>query len=247
MLPRTRFPILLLAVLVCAAGSEGTAGQEPAPRASGLFHPDASERMTLHAFSLSHRSAAEAAELVRGMLSPRGRVTVQEERNTVVVRDTLATMARVVPALRQFDRPARPLEFELMVVRAYRERVVSTIILPPPRELVNKLRKLLNYSSYELVAMVDLPSREGEELTYQVGDSYSVGFRVGELGSDESVKLYDFRLFRRGREEPMIHTNLNLFVGKTYSLGFSKSEDSETALMVVITCRGTAPAAEPQR
>lgn len=247
MLPRTRFPILLLAVLVCAAGSVGTAGQEPAPRVSGLFHPDASERMTLHAFSLSHRSAAEAAELVRGMLSPRGRVTVQEERNTVVVRDTLATMARVVPALRQFDRPARPLEFEVMVVRAYRERVVSPTVLPPPRELVSKLRKLLNYSSYELVAMADLPSREGEELTYQVGGSYSVGFRVGELGSDESIKLYDFRLFRHGREEPMIHTNLNLFVGKTYSLGFSKSEDSETALMVVITCRGTAPAADPQR
>jgi hypothetical protein len=203
--------------------------------------------MVLHAYTLSHRPAAEAAELVRGMLSPRGSVTVQEEGNTVVVRDTLASLVRVVPALRQFDRPARPLGFELMVVRAYRERLPSSAVQPPPRELVGKLRKLLNYGTYELVASVDLPSREGEELTYQVGDAWSVSFRVGEVLADDSVKLYDFRLFRRGRQEPMIHTNLNLFVDKTYSLGFSKSEESDTALMVVITCRGPAAVASPGR
>ena len=244
MLLRNRFPILLLTVLAFAAA---TAGQERDDAPRGLFRPDAAERMTLHAYTLSHRSAAEAAELVRGMLSPRGSVTVQEERNTVVVRDTLATLARVVPALRQLDRPARALEFEVMVVRAYREPMGTPLMVPPPRELVEKLRKLLNYGTYELVAAAHLPSHEGEELTYQVGDSYSVSFRAGELASDASVKLYDFRLFRRGREEPMIHTNLNLFLDKTYSLGFSKSEDSDTALMVVITCRGAAPAPAAKR
>ena len=39
----------------------------------------------------------------------------------------------------------------------------------------------------------------------------------------------------------MIHTNLNLFMDKTYSLGFSKSEESDNALMVVITCHDVAP------
>ncbi len=242
MLLRTRLPILLL-VLACATAA---AAQERDAPPRGLFRPDA-ERMVLHAYTLSHRPAAEAAELVRGMLSPRGRVTVQEEGNTVVVRDTLASLVRVVPALRQFDRPARSLGFELMLVRAYRERLPPSAVQPPPRELVGKLRKLLNYGTYELVASADLPSREGEELTYQVGDAWSVSFRVGEVLADDSVKLYDFRLFRRGRQEPMIHTNLNLFVDKTYSLGFSKSEESDTALMVVITCRGPAAVASPGR
>jgi len=239
MLLRNRLPILLLVALATAASAAGQEGGSP----SGLFNPDAGERMTLHAYTLSHRTATEAADLVRGMLSPRGSVTVQAEANTVLVRDTVASLVRIVPALRQFDRPARAMEFELMVVRAYREKVTSPTLVAPPRELVDKLSKLLNYATYELVASADLPSREGEELTYQVGTRYAVGFRVGELRTDASVKLYDFRLFRRGRQEPMIHTNLNLFVDKTYSLGFSKSEDSDTALMVVITCHDVAPPA----
>lgn len=243
--------LVLLSVMaallaVPARGQGGDPGQ--APR-TGAVRSDAGERLTLHAYTLSHRRAEEAADQVRGLLSPRGTVTVQAEGNTLVVRDTVAALLAIVPALRAFDHPSRSLELEILVVRAYRGRVGIPVGPRPPEELTAKLRKLLNYGTYQLVAETKLPTREGEEVTYQVGDTYSVGFRVGDLTPDRSVKLHDFRLFRDQADEPLIRTNLVLFMDKTYSLGFSKSEESETALMVVITCRRPAsgPADGPRR
>lgn len=204
-----------------------------------------SERLALHAHTLRHRSAAEAEELVRSMLSARGSVSVQEDGNTLVVRDTVSSLARVTEALRRFDQAVRALRLEMMVVRAYRSRVspiTGTSTVPP--ELVQRLRRFLSYDVYDLVAEAELPTREGETVTYEVGAGYTVRFRVGELSDDGRVKLHDFRLTRRGREEPMIHTNLILFLAKTYSLGFSKSADSPTALMLVITGHRGEPAAD---
>lgn len=204
------------------------------------------ERMALHAHTLRHRSAAEAEELVRGMLTARGSVSVQEGGNTLLVRDTMSSLPRIVTALRAFDRAVRPLRLEMMVVRANRSRVSGVGASTVPPELVQKLRRFLSYDYYDLVAEADLPTREGEAVTYEVGAGYSVRFQVGELSDDGRVKLRDFRLSQRGREEPMIRTNLILFLDKTYSLGFSKSASSPTALMLVITAhRGSEPEQRP--
>ena len=247
MRPRNHLPTLLLALLLAALPvawpmTSPVQAQEVSGT-RGLFRPDTGERMTLHSYTLRHRAAADAVPVVEELLSQRGSVTVDEEKNTLVVRDTVAALVRIVPALRRFDNPADRLEFEVMVVRAWRQAApprppgAAEVASRPPAELVAKLRTLLNYGSYELVASADLAGREGEELTYRVGDTYVVGFQVGALSRGDSVKLNNFRLFRNGNQKPMIHTNLILFLDKTYSLGFSKSEESDTALMVVITSR----------
>ncbi len=246
MRPRSHPLTLLLALLLAALPMAWQVQGQEVSGPSGLFRSDAGERMTLHSYTLRHRAAADALPVVEELLSKRGSVTVDGENNTLVVRDTVAALVRIVPALRRFDNPADLLEFEVMVVRAWRQATpprasgASATVARPPAELVAKLRKLLNYGSYELVASADLAGREGEQLTYRVGDSYVVGFQVGALTRGDSVKLNNFRLFRRGNQKPMIHTNLILFLDKTYSLGFSKSEESETALMVVITSRRPA-------
>lgn len=238
---RSFVPALLLA-LACvlpAAAQGGDPGRPPEPATPGMLRADPGDRMTLHAYTLGHRRAEEAAELVRGLLSPQGTVTVQPGSNTLVVRDTVATLLRVVPVLRRFDHPSRPLELEILVVRAFRSRIGFPQAERPPEELTAKLRKLLNYGSYQLLASADLPTREGEDVTYRVGD-YGVSFRMGDLGAGRNVKLHDFQLRRGESDEPLIRTNLVLFMDKTYSLGFSRSEESETALMLVITCRRPA-------
>lgn len=199
------------------------------------------EPLALHAYTMRHRQVEDAELLVRRLLSAAGDVTVQADRNTLLVRDTAASLARIAPALRDFDRPLRPLDLEMMVVRAMR----TTISPPPPstvpRELAERLRKLLSYDVYQLVARADLPTRENENVTYEVGAGYSVRFQVGEVAEGGQVKLRDFRLFRRGEREPVIRTHLNLFLGKTYTLGLAKSEESPTALMVVIVCNDREP------
>jgi len=246
MRPQPHHPTLILALLLAALAGVWPVQAQEVSGPGGLFRPDTGERMTLHSYTLRHRAAADAVPVVEELLSQRGSVTVDGEKNTLVVRDTVAALVRIVPALRRFDNPADQLEFEIMVVRAWRQAApprrsgATPAAARPPAELVAKLRKLLNYASYELVASADLAGREGEELTYRVGDAYVVGFQVGALSRGDSVKLNDFRLFRHGNQKPMIHTNLILFLNKTYSLGFSKSEESDTALMVVITSRRPA-------
>lgn len=235
---RSRCTALAVLTLLLAAG--GPLAATPAAA------QERSERLALHAHTLRHRSAAEAEQMVRGMLSAHGSVSVQEGGNTLVVRDTVSSLAGITEALRRFDQGVRTLRLELMVVRAYRTTVSpGPIASTVPQELVQRLRRFLSYDVYDLVAEAELPTREGETVTYEVGAGYTVRFRVGELSDDGRVKLHDFRLTRRGREGPMIHTNLILFLDKTYSLGFSKSADSPTALMLVITGHRGEPETAP--
>lgn len=223
---------LLLATLLPAFAHQAQSGL-------GTGEP----QMALHAYTLRHRQVADAEQLVRRMLSPAGSVIVQAERGTLVVRDTVASLARIAPALREFDRPLRPLQLEMMVVRALRSTSTPAPPSTVPRELAERLRKLLSYDVYQLVARADLPTHENEEVTYEVGAGYSVRFQVGEVVAGGQVKLRDFRLFQRGGSEPVIRTHLNLFLGKTYTLGLAKSEESPTALMVVIVCNDRRPVA----
>jgi hypothetical protein len=152
------------------------------------------------------------------------------------VRDTAESLARIVPVLRQLDHPLRALQLEVLVVRAFRSPVSPVLDSTVPAELADKLRRLLSYDVYQLMARADLPTRQGENVVYEVGAGYKVSFRVGEVAEGGQVKLRDFRLYRSGSDEPVIRTHLNLFMDKTYTLGFAKSEDSPTALMLVLTC-----------
>jgi hypothetical protein len=133
-----------------------------------------------------------------------------------------------------------PLDLEVMLVRAER-----TMVSPPqsstiPEALAAELSAILPYDVYLQVAHADLATREGEEVTYEVGEGYTLRFRLGRYEAG-GVKLYDFRVYRAGRDQPMVHANLLLTLGETYSLGLSKSETSPTALMVVLTCRHLPP------
>src|SRR4028118_1131009 len=66
------------------------------------------EELVLHAFALKHRPAGEALALVSPLLSDRGTVELQPRSNTLVIRDTLASLRKIVPTLRAYDHPARP-------------------------------------------------------------------------------------------------------------------------------------------
>jgi hypothetical protein len=205
----------------------------------------------LHAYTLKHRRASEAFSLVSPLLSPRGTVEVQPATNTLVIRDTMGALSRIIPRLRNFDHPARPLSLELYIVRASRSIVSPPVLrsdLPEP--LTRRLRALLAYDVYEVQAQALLSSVEGQAVTYALASDYEVSFRLGTILQDRRVRLSDFRILRRsdGRNSrPMIHTNLNLRLDQTTSLGLARSESSPEALMVVLTLRNGDPARRQQR
>lgn len=223
-------PLLLLSLLVPAAAAQPRQPRQP------LEQP-----LRLHAYVFQHREAADALPVVRPLLSPRGSLLVKPDGATLIVRDSMAGIARVVQVLRAIDRPVIPLDLEVMLVRAER-----TVVSPPapsdiPPALANELSAVLPYNVYRQVARADLGTREGEEVTFEVGSGYALRFRVGRYEAG-TVKLHDFRVYRAGRATPMVHANLNLRLAETYSLGLSKSETSPTALMVVLNCRYRLPA-----
>lgn len=208
--------------------------------------------LSLHAYALKYRRAGEAVALVSSLLSGDGTVELQPGSNTLVIRDTAAALGRIIPALRTFDHPARPLTLEIYIVRASRSQVSPAVPrsdLPDP--LTRRLRSLLTYDIYEVQAQAQLASQEGQAVTYALADDYKVSFSLGTVFGDQRVKLSDFRIVRRtDRRAPgaaLIHTNLNLRLDQTMSLGLARSESSPEALMVVLTLRNGEVARRLQR
>jgi type II secretory pathway component GspD/PulD (secretin) len=202
----------------------------------------APNEMRLHAYALKYRRAGEALTLVSPLLSANGTVELQPGSNTLVIRDTAAALQRILPLLRSYDHPARPLTLEMYIVRASRSQVSPAVPHSDlPEGLTRKLRGLLAYDIYEVQAQAQLVSQEGQAVTYALAEDYQVSFRLGNLLGDQQVKLSDFRIVRRSDRRAaglaLIHTNLNLWLDQTTSLGLARSESSPEALMVVLTLR----------
>lgn len=242
-----RIAASLLALSFLAAACTAQSGR-PTPQAPQVT-PGSAEDLVLHAYTLKHRRASEALPMVSPLLSPRGTVELQPGTNTLVIRDTISSLGRIVPSLRAYDHPARPLTLELYIVRATRS-AAGAPRSDLPDLLTRRLRALLNYDVYEVRAQALLDSKEGQAVTYAVSGEYEVSFRLGTVMAPGRVKLSDFRISRRNSRAPqpqlLVHTNLNLRLDHTTSLGLARSEMSGEALMVVLTLRNGADR-QPQR
>lgn len=229
--PRLTPLALCLTVALAAAPAAGQSG-----RSSG----ETNEHLQAYAYTLRHKPAAEALVLIRPLLSKRGTVELQPEGNTLVVRDTLAALGRIVPTLRSYDRAPQGLRVEVMIVRAF-TRPVATARgeRSLPDWLEERLQALLRWDHYRVLAEAGLDTREGQGLTHELGGLYGISFRMGTLLQDERVKLHDFKIWRSGPEEDqaLLEATLNLWLDKPKVLGLASSESSDHALMVVLTCR----------
>jgi len=247
MLPVRRvFASLLLALLAaCLAPALPAAAQGAR---EGLASPRDDEPI-LHAFTFKHQRASDAVALVHPLLSPRGTVELQPGDNTLVIRDNAAALAKILPLLRAFDHASRPIRLEVMIVRASRA-VVSPAVTHSdlPEELTRRLHDLLGYDTFDLEAQVQLKTLEGEAVTYELGEEYRLGFRLGTVLPSRRIRLTDFEVTRRSGKKAgrqLIHTNLNLWMDQTMSLGLARSEESREALMVVLTVRDAEAARHP--
>ena len=139
------------------------------------------EHLQVYAYTLRHKPAAEALVLIRPLLTSGAAIEIQPRTNTLVVRDTLAALGRIVPALRAYDRPPEHLRVEVMVVRADSQPPSAAsgagALLPPWLE--ERLRGLLRWDYYQVLADSGVETREGQGVTHEVGGLYGVSFEVG--------------------------------------------------------------------
>jgi len=199
---------------------------------------DGSTEVRVYAYTFQNKSATEALTLVQPLLTRQGSLEIQPEENTLVIRDTVAALGRIVPALRAFDRPPQGLRIEVMIVRAGTRPAVSPGAEPLPSWLEERLRGLLRWDYYTMLARSGLDTREGQEVTHEVGGLYGLSFRPGTLQAGNQIKLHEFRIWHAGQESdpPLLEATLNLWLGKPKVLGLANSETSDRALMVVLTC-----------
>lgn len=209
--------------VVAALGLCGVAaGQEASP-------------LLVHAHTMRHQPAAEALALLHPLLSERGSVQLQPGGNTLVVRDEAAVVERIAALLREFDHPAQRLAVRIQVVRAGDGGEGEAL----EAELAARLRELLRYESYRVIAAADLEAREGEGASYELGEEYRITFQLGTLMSGDRLKLHDFEVTGRAgadQRRRLLRTQVNLRLGRPMILGLAKDESSRRALLLVLTC-----------
>jgi hypothetical protein len=207
--------------------------------AAGAAQEATPPALVMRLVPLEHRAAGDAVPIVEALLSPIGTVELQPRGNALVIRDTPAAVRRVVARLRAFDRPPRRVRLEIQIVRAGTDRGDPAAGREElPVELVRRLRELLRFETFALLAEAGLEMMEGERVSYQFGADYRVEFELGVLNDHGQLRLHDF-IVGRGTAggRPLIHTNLNLALERPMVLGLAQTEASERALMVVLTSR----------
>ena len=240
---------------ICAAALlVGLAFAQPPAAAQSAGEAGEAEQQ-VYAHTLRHQQAHEALILVRPLLTADGSVEVQPGGNTLVIRESPVVLLRVARLLQEFDHPPENLRFEIQIVRAGpQNRGISPPLPEPPsrgelsKESVERLRKLLRFDEYRVLAEAGLPTREGQEVKYAaLGDDYTVSFRAGPVLAGKRVKLEGFRILKQApqvsdkgrRLEPreLFHANLNLWLDRPFNLVLEQDASRDEALMVVISCR----------
>jgi hypothetical protein len=204
-------------------------------------------------FTLRHQSTAAAVALIRPLLSPSGTVEEQSLRKTVVVRDIGSAIDRVQAALLELDRPAQNLRFEIQVIQAGPVR--APISPPEPiqigkplgEELAGRLRRHLRYESFAVVAEAGLSSKEGENVSYTLGDGYDLSFKLGSIVNAKRLQVENFRVEKRSRQSAdkgrqlkpreLFHANLNLWLDRYFTLVLADDPERQEALVIAIICR----------
>ncbi len=238
------------------------AATPPAALAQGAGEARPSSGTRVHAYTLNHQPAHEALALIRPLLSNQGTVEVQPGGNTLVIREQSTALPRLIRVLADFDHPPEQLRFDIRIVRAGPKR---NVISPPedePRgagplseDLASRLRELLRYDDYQVLAEAGVTSLEGEEVTYSLGQTYSVSFRPGTLMAGQRVKLEGFRILKhvtnpsnKGRQlkpRELFHATLNLWIDRPFNLVLAQDQKRQEALMVAISCsRAQRPGAD---
>ena len=231
------------------SSADGPQKVQPAdPEAARAAASVKANRLESYVHSFRYRDASLAAGLVRHKLSPRGTLEVQPSANTLVVRDIASILRRIKPTLAEFDRPPSKVRLELRVVKAGPPAVVSPPVAQPDTpeltpELLSKLRSLLRYDSYEVLAEASVSSLEGEAVDYSLGPDYSVSFTVGSLMAQRRLRMEDFRIVERlssdkGRgldPKQLFHADLNLWMDRPFTLVLTRDDARQEALLVAIT------------
>ena len=228
------------ALAFAVAGLVGAQTPVPAGEAAPL---------KVHVFTFEHQSADDALGEIRPLFSDRGSVELKQGGGTVVLRDGEEELEKILRTLRDFDHPRQSLRFQFQLMRAHRvpfsPAPISTGVSPA---LVDRLRQVLRYDTYDSLTATAFTSTEGEQVAYDFGNDLGMEFKVGTVLSGTRLGLKDFRILRRGPASvagsggvAVLHANVVLRMGQTLAMVLTRDEAAESALVVAISCVPAEP------
>ena len=218
-----RILILMMALLLVSATAFADAA-------------DVGKTLTAKTFVFKHKQADKAANVIKGILSAEGSMSIQPTANSLVVTDVAANMKKIAAALATFDAPAQALKLSIRLVSA--SRGAQSKVDPEVADVASKLA-LFRYNVLDGVGEAQASGREGEPGVVTI-DGYRADFKFGEYDpASDSVQVVDFKLFRAEGDQlaPMLKTTLNLKLGQTVIIGAAKQPQSQRALMIVVTAQ----------
>lgn len=203
------------------------------------------------AYSMRHLQAVDVLDRVRPLLSARGSVEVQPGANSLVIRDIDENIVAIARSLDAIDQPPSQIRFDIRVVRAGPKR--PNVISPPEVEpapleedLARRLRDLLRYDEFRVLAQAGMSSTEGQRVDYALGEGYDVSFKLGSIIGNQRVKLETFRISQKPARQTdksrqlaprqLFEATLNLWLGKTFTLVLDQDKSRQEALMIAISC-----------
>ncbi len=206
--------------------------------AAGAAQQEA-ETQVRHAFTLQHQRADDALEWMQSEMSAHGTIELQRATNTLVLRDARSVLEHLLALLRDFDHPRRQVEFEIFILEASR-RGSGDPRSELPAQLIDELGDWLAFTSYRQLGQGRFEAMEGEDVRFEVGSEFRIGFRVGTVLLDRRLKLYGVEVERSrggGLGEQVFNGHLNVWVGKPLVLALSYRDAEASGLVVAVTVR----------
>lgn len=197
------------------------------------------ETQIRHAFTLQNQRADDALEWMQSEMSSYGTIELQRATNTLVLRDASSVIEHLLALLRDFDHPRRQIEFEIYILEASR-RGSGDPRSELPAQLTDELGNWLAFTSYRLLGEGRFDAMEGEDVRFDIGTEFRLGFRVGTVLLDRRLKLYGAEVERsRGGvlNERVFSGHLNVWVGKPLVLAMPYRNSDDSGLVVALTVR----------
>lgn len=227
LLPRAAAAVLAAAALLALL----------APPASG-----APNVVVVRVFTLKHRAADEALQLVRPLLSDAGSVMLEPKANELTVRDTSTSVERAAQAIAAYDVPMRGVDVAVTLLKATSDPKAGPSMTDASAEIRGigeSLKKLFNVTGFTRLDSVVVRGVEGQRVAYVIGGSYRLQFVLDPSRDGKTLQFRDLSLERVRREGgketrgEILRTSINVSMGRPHILGVGKDEAARDALFLV--------------
>jgi hypothetical protein len=206
--------------------------------------------VVVRVFALKNRSADEALQLVRPLLSDSGSVMLEPRANELTVRDTASSVERAAQAIASYDVPLRGVDVSITLLKATSDPKAAPSaadVSAEIRGIGERLKKLFHVTAFTRLDSAIVHGTEGQRVAYAIGATYHLQFLLDPSRDGRRLQFRDLsleRVHREGGKETrgeILRTTINVNMGQPYILGVGKDEGARDALFLVLFPDWTRP------